>query len=86
MLLKGVVNMPMIGTAMLYCITQHSCCIAVPILSVLTRQNCCLLEIEALHGSTSSMRLQDEIEMLASSIEQTTRSMSKLTGVCMSFF
>ena len=51
--------------------------------SVLTHQNYCLLEIEALHSATSSIQLQDEIEMLASSIEQTTRSMSKLAGKCM---
>ena len=38
------------------------------------------LEIEALRGTSSSVQLQDEIEMLVCNIELTTRSMSKLPG------
>ena len=38
------------------------------------------LEIEALRGTSSSVELQDEIEMLVCNIELTTRSMNKLPG------
>lgn len=37
-------------------------------------------EVEALQGTSSRLRLQDEIEMLVSTIEQTTQSMNKLAG------
>ena len=83
---EGTVSMQKIGKAMLCCINYGSWCIALTMASVLTHQNYCLLEIEALHSATSSIRLQDEIEMLASSIEQTTRSMSRLAGKCMTLF
>lgn len=38
--------------------------------------------MEALQGTSSSLRLQDEIGMLVSTIEQTTHSMNKLAGMC----
>ena len=37
--------------------------------------------MEALQGTSSRLRLQDEIEMLVSTIEQTTQSMNKLAGM-----
>ena len=41
------------------------------------------LEVEALQGNGNSMqRIQDDIEMLVSAIEQTTHSMSRLAGSC----
>lgn len=40
------------------------------------------IEVESYKGTFSSIRLQDEIEMLVSTIEQTSHSMSKLAGMC----
>ena len=40
------------------------------------------IEVESYKGTSSSIRLQDEIEMLVSTIEQTSHSMSKLAGMC----
>ena len=39
-----------------------------------------VLEIETIRGTSSSVQLQDEIEMLVCNIELTTRSMNKLPG------
>lgn len=39
------------------------------------------LEVEALQGNGSGiLRIQDEVEMLVSAIQQTTHSMSRLAG------
>ena len=39
------------------------------------------LEVEALQGNGSGIqRIQDEVEMLVSAIQQTTHSMSRLAG------
>ena len=40
------------------------------------------IEVESYQGTSSSIRLQDEIEMLVSTIEQTSHSMHKLAGMC----
>jgi len=40
------------------------------------------IEVESYKGTSSSIRLQDEIEMLVSTIEQTSHSMNKLAGMC----
>ena len=40
------------------------------------------IEVESYQGTSSSIRLQDEIEMLVSTIEQTSHSMNKLAGMC----
>lgn len=40
------------------------------------------IEVESYHGTSSSIRPQDEIEMLVSIIEQTSHSMNKLAGMC----
>ena len=37
--------------------------------------------MEALRGTSSGVRLQDEIEMLVCNIELTTHSMNKLPGI-----
>ena len=40
------------------------------------------IEVESYQGTSSSIRLQDEIEMLVSTTEQTSHSMNKLAGMC----
>lgn len=40
------------------------------------------IEVESCKGTSSSIRLQDEIEMLVLTIEQTSHAMNKLAGMC----